>query len=101
MASMANGAGNQAQKALAKSKDVIAGKAGKIAKTAKNSKAGKNTAKTAKKKKPLTPQEKAKLKIARELGLYEQIRAEGWGSLSAKECGQIGGILSKKIRQRG
>jgi len=56
--------------------------------------------KTGKKKKPLTPQEKAKLKVARELGLYEQIRAGGWGSLSAKECGQIGGVLSKKTRER-
>lgn len=56
--------------------------------------------KPAKKKKPLTPQEKAKLKVARELGLYEQVRDGGWGSLSAKECGQVGGILSKKIREK-
>ncbi|HAH96969.1 MAG TPA: hypothetical protein DHD79_03345 [Firmicutes bacterium] len=57
-------------------------------------------AKPAKKKKPLTPQEKAKLKVARELGFYEQVREGGWGSLSAKECGQVGGILSKKIREK-
>lgn len=51
-----------------------------------------------KRKKPLTPQEKAKLKVARELGLYEQVRQGGWGNLSAKECGRVGGMLSKKLR---
>lgn len=74
---MASGKGNQSKESTAK---------------------GKN-GKSAKKKKPLTPQEKAKLKVARELGLYEQVRDGGWGSLSAKECGQVGGILSKKIRE--
>lgn len=51
-----------------------------------------------KKKKPLTPKERAKLRVARELGLYEQVRQLGWGGLSAKECGRVGGILSKKMR---
>ncbi|NLK68482.1 MAG: small, acid-soluble spore protein, alpha/beta type [Clostridiaceae bacterium] len=40
--------------------------------------------------------EKLKLEIAKELGLLEKVQKEGWKSLSAKETGRIGGLLSKK-----
>ena len=40
--------------------------------------------------------EKLKLEIAKELGLLEKVQKKGWKSLSAKETGRIGGLLSKK-----
>ena len=54
-----------------------------------------------KKKKPLTPQERLKLKIAKELGLYERVKKEGWSGLSAQECGRVGGQLSRRLREGG
>lgn len=54
-----------------------------------------------KKKKPivleeLSPEELVKYEIAKELGLFDRVMTEGWGSLSAKETGRIGGILAKR-----
>ncbi len=40
--------------------------------------------------------EKLKLEIAKELGLLEKVQKEGWKSLSAKETGRIGGLISKR-----
>ncbi|MDD4297541.1 MAG: small, acid-soluble spore protein, alpha/beta type [Ruminiclostridium sp.] len=42
--------------------------------------------------------EKLKLEIAKELGLLEKVQKEGWKSLSSKETGRIGGMLSKRKR---
>lgn len=53
----------------------------------------------AKAKKLPTPDDIMKLEIARELGLDEKIRREGWKSLSAKESRRIGGIMTKKKRE--
>lgn len=39
-----------------------------------------------------------KFEIARELGLAEKVLKYGWKSLSAKETGRIGGLVSKKIK---
>lgn len=55
----------------------------------------------AKKKKPikleeLTAEEKMKYEIAEELGLLDQVMQEGWRSLSSKETGRIGGLMTKK-----
>jgi small acid-soluble spore protein F (minor alpha/beta-type SASP) len=61
----------------------------------------KKKADTQKKKKPLTPQERLKLKIAKELGLYERVKKDGWSGLSAQECGRIGGQLSRRLREGG
>ncbi|HHY64473.1 MAG TPA: small, acid-soluble spore protein, alpha/beta type [Clostridiaceae bacterium] len=44
--------------------------------------------------------EKLKLEIARELGLLDKIQAGGWKSLSAKETGRIGGIISRKKKSK-
>ena len=54
-----------------------------------------------KKKKPidlknLEPEEKLKYEIAEELGLLEQVMQEGWKSLSSKETGRIGGLVTKR-----
>lgn len=53
-----------------------------------------------KKEKELTPDVKMKCEIAEELGLYELVKAGGWKSLTAKQAGQIGGIMSRRKRER-
>lgn len=52
-----------------------------------------------KKKKILTPHEKLKYEIAEELGLLDKVQAEGWKSLTARETGRIGGLMTKKKRE--
>lgn len=47
----------------------------------------------------LSPDDKMKLEIAEELGLLDQVQSQGWKSLSAKETGRIGGLMTKKKRQ--
>ncbi|PHV70890.1 small acid-soluble spore protein alpha/beta type [Sporanaerobium hydrogeniformans] len=47
----------------------------------------------------LSPDEKMKLEIAEELGLLGKVQAGGWKSLSAKETGRIGGLMTKKKRE--
>lgn len=49
----------------------------------------------------ISPEEKVKYEIAKELGLYDQVINEGWGSLSASQTGRIGGILAGKKRKKG
>ena len=48
----------------------------------------------------LTPEESLKYEIAEELGLLEKVREQGWKSLSAKETGRIGGLMTKRKRER-
>ena len=57
-----------------------------------------------KKKKPiilseLKPEELEKYEIAKELGLLDRVLSDGWQSLSAKETGKIGGMLSKAAKE--
>lgn len=44
----------------------------------------------------LTAEEKIKLEIAEEIGVYDKVMTTGWRSLSAKESGRIGGLLAKR-----
>lgn len=58
-----------------------------------------------KKKKPIVlseikPEEKKKYEIAKELGLLDKVLTEGWQSLSAKETGKIGGMLSSEAKKK-
>ncbi len=53
-----------------------------------------------KKKKVLTEKDVMKMEIAKELGVLEQIEQHGWESLSNAACGRIGGIMSKRLRER-
>ena len=58
-----------------------------------------------KKKKPIVlseikPEEKKKYEIAEELGLLDKVLNEGWQSLSAKETGKIGGMLSSQAKKK-
>ena len=46
------------------------------------------------------PDDQMKYEIAEELGLLEKVRESGWKSLSAKETGRIGGLMTKKKRER-
>ncbi len=49
----------------------------------------------------LDPLEPLKMEIAAELGLLEQIHSNGWHSLSAKEAGRIGGLMTQRRRKEG
>lgn len=49
--------------------------------------------------KNLEPDEKVKYEIAEELGLLDKVMAEGWRSLSSKETGRIGGLITKRKRK--
>ena len=44
--------------------------------------------------------ERIKYEIAEELGLLDRVLEDGWKSLSSKETGKIGGIISKKVRKK-
>ena len=48
----------------------------------------------------LTPEEKVKYEIAEELGLLDRVLKDGWKSLSAKETGRNGGIMTRKKREK-
>lgn len=43
--------------------------------------------------------EELKMEIAAELGLIEQVRYNGWHSLSPRVSGKIGGKLSQRLKQ--
>lgn len=44
----------------------------------------------------LTAEEKLKLEIAEEIGVYDKVMTAGWRALSAKESGRIGGLLARR-----
>ena len=44
----------------------------------------------------LKKEEREKWEIALELGLFDKVVDKGWRSLTAKESGRIGGILSSR-----
>ena len=44
----------------------------------------------------LTSEESMKLEIAAEIGVYDKVLEGGWRSLSAKESGRIGGLMTKR-----
>ena len=44
--------------------------------------------------------DRMKYEIAEELGLLERVRESGWKSLSAKETGRIGGLMTKRRREQ-
>lgn len=47
----------------------------------------------------ITPEEQLKYEIAEELGLLDKVLEEGWKSLSSKETGRIGGLITRKKRE--
>ena len=48
----------------------------------------------------LEPEEKIKYEVAEGLGLLDRVLSEGWKSLTSKETGRIGGIVTKKKREK-
>lgn len=48
----------------------------------------------------LTSDEKVKYEIAEELGLLDRVLEHGWKSLSSKETGRIGGLMTKRRREK-
>lgn len=49
--------------------------------------------------KTLEPDEKMKYEVAEELGLLDRVLSEGWKSLTSKETGRIGGMVTKRKKQ--
>lgn len=47
----------------------------------------------------LSKDEEMKYEIARELGVLDQVLQNGWKSLSAKETGRIGGLMTRKKKE--
>ena len=47
----------------------------------------------------MKPEEVLKFEIASELGLADKVINGGWRSLTAKESGRIGGLMTKRRRQ--
>lgn len=52
-----------------------------------------------KKKKEPTLEDILKYEIAEELGLMDKIEKVGWGGLTAKESGRIGGLMTVRKRE--
>ena len=48
----------------------------------------------------LEEEEKLKYEIAGELGLLDKVMTQGWRSLTSKETGRIGGLVTKRRRSR-
>lgn len=49
--------------------------------------------------KNLKPEDQMKFEIASELGLADKVIEGGWRSLTSKESGRIGGLMTKKKRE--
>ena len=47
----------------------------------------------------LKPEDRLKFEIATELGLADKVIANGWKSLTSKESGRIGGMVTKRKRE--
>ena len=47
----------------------------------------------------MKPEDVLKFEIATELGLSDKVLKAGWKSLTSKESGRIGGLVTKKKRE--
>lgn len=47
-----------------------------------------------------TPDMIMKYEIAEELGLIDKVKQFGWGGLTAKETGRIGGLMTVRKKQK-
>jgi hypothetical protein len=56
--------------------------------------------KKVRKKKEPSPNDIMKMEIAEELGLMDKVESLGWGGLTAKETGRIGGLMTAKKKKR-
>lgn len=44
--------------------------------------------------------EKLKLEVAEELGLLDKVKEKGWKDLTARETGQLGGLVAKRKKDK-
>ena len=56
----------------------------------------------AKSKKPVNPGaenalDRMKLEVASELGIADQVRSQGWSTMSSADCGRVGGQMVRKM----
>ena len=47
----------------------------------------------------LSPEERLKYEVARELGLLPKLQRVGWAGLSTAESGRIGGLVGARLRR--
>lgn len=47
----------------------------------------------------LDPKDQLKYEIAEELGLLDRVKEGGWKSLSSKETGRIGGLMTRRKKE--
>lgn len=48
----------------------------------------------------LSEEEKIKYEIAEEMGILDKVLEDGWKSLSAKETGRIGGLMTRRRKEK-
>ncbi|MDR3588379.1 MAG: alpha/beta-type small acid-soluble spore protein [Negativicutes bacterium] len=56
----------------------------------------------ARSRKPVTPQaenalDQMKFEIASELGIANQVRSQGWNTMTSADCGRVGGHMVRKM----
>ena len=47
----------------------------------------------------IKPEEELKYEIADELGFLDKVMSDGWKSLTSRESGKIGGLITKRKRE--
>lgn len=57
-------------------------------------------AKTLKRIKKELVSDKVKRQVLLKLGYLEKVKEGGWDSLNSKECGRVGGMMSKEKRKK-
>ncbi len=50
--------------------------------------------------KKIDPLEPLKMEIAAELGLLEQVQTKGWHTLTARDAGRIGGLMTQRQKRK-
>jgi hypothetical protein len=53
-------------------------------------------------KKPVNPGagnalDRMKLEVANELGISDQVRSQGWSTMTSADCGRVGGHMVRKM----
>lgn len=56
----------------------------------------------ARSKKPVNPGaenalDRMKLEVANELGISDQVRSQGWSTMTSADCGRVGGHMVRKM----
>jgi small acid-soluble spore protein D (minor alpha/beta-type SASP) len=56
----------------------------------------------ARSKKPVNPQagsalDRMKFEVASELGIAQQVRSQGWNTMTSADCGRVGGHMVRKM----